>query len=560
MEPKNFSSPDATEKSREVRLNQLRERRSKTVTNGAVTNGAATNNGAVTTKGMTSNNEVPVRPKSIGTDSKPRLVRSESMRSPEPIIDNRFESRGSENKIKPLPIQQGANRQGANRQDRIASSPNQPVELRPTDLKTRRKPNVSNKRPIAAKSSAKSFGWQVLRLAIAGIGLSVIAGTAISFWQNQQSNRAKTLTAEIAAKEEASKTNQDIAPLSLKTEATSLLTKIKELAALEKDLGMQMMVVELDSGAYMQIGSSQAIAAASTIKTPILVAFFQDVDAGKIKLDEQLEMSADVRVGQAGEFQYLPLGTKISALETATKMIVISDNTATNMIIKRLGGNAALNQRFKSWGMNNTVINNPLPDLEGTNTISTQDLVSLLAMIDLGKLIEPRSRDRFMDIMRRPVTNTLLPQGLPDEARIIHKTGDIASSVGDAGIVDMPNGKRYAIAVMVKRPDNDQRANELIRQISRATYEYFRAGGSLPANNNPANPSTSSNSSDTATPANPSPANTSPANPNSRGTSTIESIPLPLPNASPNTSPNISPNAASPTTPPNAAELTRQNR
>jgi beta-lactamase class A len=431
----------------------------------------------------------------------------------------------------------------------------QRLDNRPTELKTRRKQNSSSKRPIAPKSSAKSLGWQMLRLAIAGIGLSVIAGTAISFWQNQQSSRAKAIAAEVVAKEEASKTNQDITPLSLKTEATSLLTKIKELAATEKDLGMQMMVVELDSGAFVQIGGSQVIAAASTIKTPILVAFLQDVDAGKIKLDEQLEMTADVKVGEAGDLQYLPTGTKISALETATKMIVISDNTATNMIIKRLGGNVALNQRFKSWGMTATVINNQLPDLEGTNTITTQDLVTLLSMIDLGKLVEPRSRDRFMDIMRRPVTNTLLPRGISEEARIIHKTGDIASTVGDAGIVDMPNGKRYAIAVMVKRPDNDQRANELIRQISRATYEHFRAGGTLPANNNSANPvnsTTPTNSTDT----------TNPPNVNNRGTSTIENIPLPLPNVSPNASPNASPSvspSASPTTSPTAPEVTRQN-
>jgi len=311
---------------------------------------------------------------------------------------------------------------------------------------------------------------------------------------------------------------------------------------------MQMMVVDLDSGTFAQISANQSIAAASTIKTPILVAFFQDVDAGKIKLDEQLEMSADVKVGQAGDLQYLPTGTKISALETATKMIVISDNTATNMIIKRLGGIAALNQRFKSWGLNSTVINNQLPDLEGTNTISTQDLVTLLAMIDRGKLIEPRSRDRFMDIMRRPITNTLLPQGIGEEARIIHKTGDIGLAVGDAGIVDMPNGKRYAIGVMVKRPDNDQRANELIRQISRATYEFFLNGGSLPANANPPNTPTNSNSTD-ATNANPS------ATPNNGGsTSVIETIPLPLPNASPSASPSTSPNTLQ-----NNPEVTRQN-
>ncbi len=457
MEPRNFSSPDTTENSREARLTKLRERRTK---GGAVTG------------------ETILRP--VGSDSKPR-----TLRSPEPIIDQRFENRDDPRSI--------------------------------NELKSRRKPN---RPPIKSVSRSKAWGWQVLRLAIAGLGLSVIAGTAISFWQTQQSLGDRTANSQAIAKEEISKASPDILPLDLTTEATLLLTKIKELAAKDKDLAMQMIVTELDSGSYVQIDSNQAISAASTIKIPLLVAFFQDVDAGKIKLDEMLEMTEDVIVGEAGDFQFLPVGTKISALETATQMIVISDNTATNMVLKRLGGMAAVNQRFKSWGLTATVINDKLPDLEGTNTISTKDMVTLLAMIDRGKLIEPRSRDRLMDIMRRPVTNTLLPQGIGKEARIIHKTGDIRSAVGDAGIVDMPNGKRYAIAVMVKRPDNDQRANELIRQVSKISYEYFRNGGSLPAST-PENPPTAS------------PVQPENSNSNNSNTSIIESIPLPLPNANP---------------------------
>lgn len=524
MEPKNFSSPDATEKSREARLNKLRERRTKVVT---------------------SNSEASSRP--TGVDSRPRLVR-EITRSPEPIVDNRFSNRenrdGRENNLKPLP-----NRQGRI-ETRPDQNPNNRVDNR-TEIKNRKK---SGNRVNSLKSSSiKAFGWQVVRLAIAGIGLSVIAGTALSFWQTQQSIRAKTIIPEVVAKEDPSKSTQEIVPLSLKTEAVPLVNKIKELAAKEKDLAMQMMVVDLDSGAYVQIGANQPISAASTIKTPILVAFFQDVDSGKIKLDEPLEMTADVKVGEAGEFQFLPTGTKISALETATQMIMISDNTATNMIIKRLGGTTALTQRFKSWGLNNIVLNNQLPDIEGTNTISTQDMVTLLGMLDKGKLIEPRSRDRFMDIMRRPVTNTLLPKGIGEDARIIHKTGDIRSAVGDAGIVDMPNGKRYAIAVMVKRPDNDQRANELIRQISRTTYEYFLSGGKLPANNgaapaateasssqNSSNSNTSNNSTNSSNSSN-SPNSNNPTNSNSTNTSVIESITLPLPNANPSASPSPTP-------------------
>lgn len=523
MEPRNFSSPDATEKSREARLNKLRERRAKAVT---------------------SNSDSVLRP--ISSEVPPRLGRSpESNRSPEPIIDNRFSSRSDrrsdgrtlENKFKPLP----------NRQGFVEARSDQRFDNR-SEFRPRKKNNGSNR--TSPKSPIKSLGWQVIRLAIAGIGLSVIAGTAISFWQNQQSIAAKIGATEMVAKEEANK-SQDIPPLELKTEAVPLLSKIKDLAAKEKDLAMQMMVVDLDSGAYVQIGANQPIAAASTIKSPILVAFFQDVDAGKIKLDEPLEITADVKVGEAGDFQLLPTGTKISALETATQMIVISDNTATNMIIKRLGGITALNQRFKSWGLSNMVIKNQLPDLEGTNTISTQDMVTLFAMIDKGKLIEPRSRDRFMDIMSRPVTKTLLPKGLGEEARIIHKTGDIGLAVGDAGIVDMPNGKRYAIAVMVKRPDNDQRANELIRQISRTTYDYFLNGGSLPASNSsPTNPNAPSSQGANDSTNSPTPNN------GGSGTSIIENINLPLPNATPNVTPSPNPNSSPSLI--NPPEVTRQ--
>jgi len=450
VEPRNFSSPDANDKSREARLNKLRDRRNRSVT---------------------SINEVIPRP-------------------------------ANDDHVKPLP----------NRQGRVEARPERRIDQRPIvdvarlEPKPKKKPTHINSR--SGKLSNKPLGWQVLRLAIASVGLSVIAGTAISFWQNQQQQQLSPASNNGAEVVEKKETELEIIPLELKTEATPLVAKIKELAATQKDLAMQMMAIDLDSGTYVQVGANQKIAAASTIKMPLLVAFFQDVDAGKIKLDEMLEISEDVVVGEAGDFQGLALGTKKTALETATQMIVISDNTATNMIIKRLGGVATVNQRFKSWGLKNIVANNKLPDLEGTNTISTQDMVTLLAMVDQGKLVTPRSRDRFMDIMSRPITNTLLPQGIGAEARIVHKTGDIGSAVGDAGIVDMPNGKRYAIAVMVTRPNNDQRANELIRQISRASYDYFLDSGKSPAPEFPAN-------------------------------TLIENISLPLPNASPSNAPSL---------------------
>ncbi len=344
-----------------------------------------------------------------------------------------------------------------------------------TQVATLPKPrHVELKKAPAKRSLSRNIAWQLTRLTILTVGLSAIAGTLISFWQSASSREAKAPTGNLIGNDRNNNT-PEIAELPLRTELAALTVKIKQLAAPDADLSLQTIVFDADSGNYADVNGRKPIAAASIIKIPLLVAFLQDIDAGKARFDEQLEINKDVIVGEAGTLQYQPEGTKISALETLSEMIIHSDNTATNMIMKKIGGQAAANLRFKSWGLTATVIRNPLPDLEGTNTTSPYDLVNLLAMVDRGKLISPRSRDRLMDIMRRPVTDTLLPRGIGEGARIVHKTGDIRSVVGDAGIIDMPSGKRYIMAAIVKRPDNDQRANELIRQVSKTTYDFLRS-------------------------------------------------------------------------------------
>jgi beta-lactamase class A len=274
-------------------------------------------------------------------------------------------------------------------------------------------------------------------------------------------------------------------------------TLISQSVAQSPQLSPGAFFVDLDTNAYMDVKGNVTVAAASTIKVPVLIAFFQDVDAGKIRLEELLTLRKELVGGGSGEMQYQSLGTQYSALETATKMITISDNTATNLLIARLGGIAALNQRFKSWGLTATIVNNLLPDLAGTNTTSPKELAILMARISQGELVSIRSRDRLLDIMRKTYNDSLLPRGLEEGATIAHKTGDIGTLVGDVGLIDLPNGKRYAAAVLVKCVFNDPIAPDLIRQISRATAQFFsRPPAANPAsradNEAPKNPDGSS--------------------------------------------------------------------
>lgn len=315
-----------------------------------------------------------------------------------------------------------------------------------------------------------------LRLLILGIGISAIAGTVLSALDPTTRITTEEIpitTMEVMPQLQASETVAHAAPLKLTQEILPLTTFMQQLAAQNTQLLPGVFFVDLDTGAYLDWNGDTTFAAASTIKFPILVAFFQDVDAGKIRLDEKLTLKKELVGGGSGGFQYKPLGSQFTALETATQMIIVSDNTATNILIERLGGIAALNQRFKNWGLTVTQLRNLLPDLEGTNTTSPKELAQLMAAVQTGDLISIKSYDRLLNIMRRTHTATLLPKGLGPGATIAHKTGDIGSMVGDVGLVDLPSGKRYVAVAMVKRPHNNVEAKELIRQVSRAAYQEF---------------------------------------------------------------------------------------
>jgi beta-lactamase class A len=343
------------------------------------------------------------------------------------------------------------------------------------------------------KPMAKTILY-IVRLLIVGVGMGAIVGTVLSILD--PANRISTNSTPqsnnmVRSQPQPTQTQPTQTPpvatsgLYLSQEITSLKNAVQNLATTNPNLTPGVFLVDLDTGNYVDVNSSTSFPAASTIKVPILIAFFQDVDAGKIRLDETLTMEQDLIAGGSGTLQYKPPGTKYAALEVVTKMITISDNTATNMLIARLGGIDALNQRFRTWGLTTTVIRNQLPDLQGTNTTSPKELGNLMAIVSQGNLVSMPSRDLMLDILRRTEKNTLLPSGLGTGARAYHKTGDINKMLADAGLIILPNGKRYIAAVMIQRPENDPRAEKLISSISRAAYEEF--------NQNPATPNSTTN-------------------------------------------------------------------
>lgn len=270
-------------------------------------------------------------------------------------------------------------------------------------------------------------------------------------------------------------------------ELTKLSQSWKALAAEQKDLKVGGFLLVLDDGRFAQLNPDTPLPAASSIKTPILLAALDDLDAGKLRWNEPLPLTKEVMGGGAGWMASRPLGTRFPFYEAATEMIRVSDNSATNLLIKRLGGKAATNAHFQALGLPATVINNWLPDLEGTNTTSPRDLARSIALVDIGEKLSPRARDHFRTIMATSRTNTLLPAGLlkglggtssdPDSelmargVTVLNKTGDIGIAYSDAGLIELPNGKRAVAGFMVKGPFNDPRSTDLIRAMAAAVSQ-----------------------------------------------------------------------------------------
>lgn len=320
----------------------------------------------------------------------------------------------------------------------------------------------------------------LVRFVILAVGVGAIAGTTLAFLETAiyLSDSSSLNTEETTETEETTNTASPPSPpplLPLNQEITDLKQTFESLGSEQNQLNPGVFLIDLDSGEYVNLQGDTSFSAASMIKIPILIAFFYAWEQGELELDERLTMTEDVKVGEAGKMQYDELGTEYVALETATEMIRISDNTATNMIMKRVGGKDVLNQLFEEWGLEKTRVRNQLPDLEGTNTTSPKEMVELLAKVEKGELLSARSRDKILEILKTTRTDTLLPQGLGEGATIAHKTGDIGSVVGDVGIIESANGQRYLAAMMVERPNNDRSANELIRNYSRHTYDYFQS-------------------------------------------------------------------------------------
>ncbi len=363
-------------------------------------------------------------------------------------------------------------------------------------------PRSSPQRHDTRQQQRRSASWVhtlrlLLRLVVTGVGVAVLTGTLLHRYRPPTGN---AVTTHDTAEQDASANNHGSEAGLVGWIATSLGSgarlhgleeRFQALAAAQPDLLAGAYVAVLEDGQHASLNPDRATAAASAIKTPVLLLTLLARGQGELRWDETLQLQPHLVGGGSGWMGAEPPGRRFPLYMAAREMITVSDNTATNLLIERLGGMEAVNRRFLALRLQGTRVNNWLPDLDGTNTTTPRDLALTLALAESGALLNQRDRDRFRAIHGNSRPNSLLPlgflQGLADAGvaanvdqalidrgvRILNKTGDIGTAYADTGTIELPDGRRAVAAFLVEgtetTPYNSPRMRRLIQNMAAAT-------------------------------------------------------------------------------------------
>ncbi|MBO6088143.1 serine hydrolase [bacterium] len=254
------------------------------------------------------------------------------------------------------------------------------------------------------------------------------------------------------------------------TELTDLENSLKNLALEFPDVHPSVYVWDYQTGDYAELNANEIFPTASIIKLPVLVELFRSIEKGQLNLNDKMYLTEYYRTEGSGSLQFKAENSQYTIDNLARIMITESDNSATNMLMARLGSMTDINSALRQWGIKNTYVQTWLPDLDGTNHSTARDMAQILYNIDNPKFLSTASREKIFDYMGHVHNNRLIAAGLPEGVEFLHKTGDIGKMLGDAGIVYTPNGKRYIVVIFAKRPHNSPAGKEFIVRASEIIY------------------------------------------------------------------------------------------
>ena len=235
-------------------------------------------------------------------------------------------------------------------------------------------------------------------------------------------------------------------------------------------------ILDLSTGQKYLFHADEVLPTASSIKIAILAEFYRQVQQGKLKFTDLYTLQQADLVGGSGIAEALTPGvTRLTLRDVAALMISVSDNSATNIIIDRVGMEN-VNALLDSLGLTRTRLRRKMMDLkaagEGRENIATpRELMTLLEDLYRGKVLNKAMTEDFFKLLSIH-KESYIPRELPEDVRVANKPGELEGVRNDSGIVFTGN-RPYVISVMTTYLRHEGDGGAAIIRISTAAYRMF---------------------------------------------------------------------------------------
>ena len=299
--------------------------------------------------------------------------------------------------------------------------------------------------------------------------------------------------------------------------ADTVASGLEALAARVQPGTLGVAILDISTGRMRGINADQPMPMQSVFKLPLAIAVMDAADKGRLSLDEEVTLTRDqLSVAHSPIAEAFPGRTDYTIEELIRAAVAQSDNTAADILLKRIGGPEALTRFFQERGIESFRVDRyeyelqpqsvGLPEFTGQwigsdaiteakeqlpldrqraalriyladprDRVSPADMVNILAMLANGQLLSPESTQKLMDILESTSTGTdRLKAGVPEGATVYHKTGTgasvdgVASAINDVGIIELADGRRLAVAAFLAGSDlsSEDRA-AIIAEVAR---------------------------------------------------------------------------------------------
>ncbi len=274
--------------------------------------------------------------------------------------------------------------------------------------------------------------------------------------------------------------------------ASSLRTKLMELEERSRARAIAVAVYDLETNFDFRYRSDRWFHAASTIKLAVLLGTFAAVHNGTLVRQSRLHVRNRFRSAYDGSTYRIlserdadsevqaAIGKTLRISELARNMIIRSSNLATNLLLDLLGIEF-LQRVLEESQLSGIDLRRGVEDERAfehgiNNRVTADGLVHLLRLIAEERAFTPELSRDMLDILHDQEFRSGIPAGLPANARVAHKTGEISTIAHDAGIVYLPRRKPYVVAVLTEWEPETTGRSPSIAAASYLVHEHLTSG------------------------------------------------------------------------------------